>query len=413
MIYVTSYVANKYSNGQLNLFDFIDGNYDESDFDSDDSVVCADSATRTYRVSSSNDMKDETIKKFLRGSQYNFNNSNFNRYDYFGYLYNTLRMFNTRTASLKQLNRHDLYYSFSIPKKSHGWRKIDAPLDELDSALRELKSIFETCFCAKYHTSAFAYVKKRNNIKCVQVHQGNNSRWFLKLDLSNFFGSINPDFAMHMLLRIFPFSELSRDEYSRRVLREAIELAFLDGGLPQGTPLSPMFTNLLMIPIDYEISKSLREYNKENKTKIIYTRYADDFYISSKYKFNHNEVLNIIETVFEYFSAPFVLNKTKTKFGSSAGKNWILGLMLNSQNNITIGHKKKKEFQAMLTSFVLDTKNNNNWSLEDLKHLEGYLSYYQSVEKETIDAIVKHLGAKFGVDIPKLITSEVKRASSI
>ena len=70
-----------------------------------------------------------------------------------------------------------------------------------------------------------------------------------------------------------------KDEKGKAELTKALELGFLDGGLPQGTPLSPTVTNIMMIPVDFKVARELREHNHQ---RFVYTRYADDFQISSK-----------------------------------------------------------------------------------------------------------------------------------
>ena len=101
------------------------------------------------------------------------------------YLIEKLVKFNSQYEELFAKPRHELYREFYIPKKSGGLRKIDAPKTELMDALRTLKTIFEEDFKALYHTSAFAYIKKRSTIDCVKRHQMNESKWFGKYDLHN------------------------------------------------------------------------------------------------------------------------------------------------------------------------------------------------------------------------------------
>ena len=323
-------------------------------------------------------------------------------------------VFNEQTKELRESERHSLYREFYIPKKSGGLRKIDAPEPELMDALRRLKTIFEEDCKALYHTSAFAYIKGRSTLDAVKRHQANESRWFAKYDLSNFFGSTTPEFLMHMLSMVYPFSEIIQDENGKNQLRTALDLAFLDGGLPQGTPISPLITNIMMIPIDFTLNREFREFRNTRKdgsvstNRLVYTRYADDFIISSVYDFNFREVEDYIKSVLSKFEAPFSIKEQKTRYGSSAGANWNLGVMLNKDNKITIGHKKKKRFQAMLSSFVLDSKNGNLWSLEDVQQLEGFRNHYTMVEGETIDKIVEHIGAKYGVNIVLMIKEQLK-----
>lgn len=207
-----------------------------------------------------------------------------------------------------------------------------------------------------------------------------------------------------MFSMVFPFSEVMKDDKGKEALAKALELGFLDGGLPQGTPLSPTITNIMMIPVDFEVARTLREYNHQ---RFVYTRYADDFQISSKYGFSFMEIQNVIVSILNDFGAPFTIKKEKTRYGSSAGQNWNLGLMLNKDNEITIGHKKKRQFQAMLSSYAMDRKNGIAWDKSDIQTMDGYRNYYRMVEGEKIDGIVKHLSEKFGVDIVKSIKEDL------
>lgn len=316
-----------------------------------------------------------------------------------------LRNFNQSVLDLHQKERSSLYETFFIPKKSGGLRRIDAPKPELMDALRRLKTIFEEDFKALYHTSAFAYIKNRCTIDAVKKHQQNESKWFGKLDLHDFFGSTNLDFVMRMFSIIFPFSEVVKTTQGEYELRRALELAFLNGGLPQGTPISPLITNIMMIPIDFKLSNTLRNYEGQ---RFIYTRYADDFIISSRVDFDVHNVERLVVTTLESFSAPFSINASKTRYGSSAGRNWNLGVMLNKDNQITVGHKKKKRMQSMMYNYATDRRNGIAWPREDVQTMQGLYSYYKMVEGDTIDAIVKHLNDKLNSDILSLIKEDLR-----
>lgn len=321
------------------------------------------------------------------------------------FLIQRLKKFNESTEALRSVPRNSLYREFHIPKKSGGLRKIDAPNEDLMDALRKLKSIFENDFHALYHTSAFAYIKGRCTVDALKRHQANNSRWYAKYDLSNFFGSTTIDYVMQMFSMIFPFSEVMKSEEGVSELYKAIELAFLDGGLPQGTPLSPLITNIIMIPVDYTLSNKLRDYNYQ---RFVYTRYADDFQISSEYDFSFRRIERVIKDCLAEFGAPFTVNEKKTRYGSSSGSNWNLGLMINAENKITVGSKKKKTFEAMVFTYLTDRKNGVRWSKEDLQVLEGLRSYYTMVEGDSITGILKHVAKKFGdIDVIATIKADL------
>ena len=284
-------------------------------------------------------------------------------------------------------------------------RRIDAPKEELKGALYQLKAIFEEMFGSLYHTSAFAYVKNRSTLDALKRHQANESKWFGKYDLSNFFGSTTVDFIMKMFSMIFPFSEVVKYQSEKAELEKALSLCSLRGVLPQGTPISPTITNIMMIPVDHKLSNTLRNFNGQS---FVYTRYADDFLISSKYDFKFKDVEQLLVDTLAEFDAPFTIKSEKTRYGSSAGSNWNLGVMLNKDNKITVGYKKKRQFQAMLSSYVMDRLHGQRWDKSDIQQMEGFRNYYRMVEGETIDKIIEHIGQKFDVDIVQLIKEDLR-----
>jgi hypothetical protein len=277
------------------------------------------------------------------------------------------------------------------------------------SALKELKLIFETQMFAMYHTTAFAYIKGRCTVDSIKRHQYNESKWFAKLDFSDFFGSTSLDFVVSMFSMIFPFSEIVKADEGKTALSTALSLCFLNGGLPQGTPTSPLITNLMMIPVDHRISNELRNHNG---IKYIYTRYADDILISSKIKFSIDKLQDYLRGILKDFNAPFSIKKEKTRFGSSAGRNWNLGVMLNKDNDITIGYKKKHQFKAMINNYICDRKVNINWEIHDVQVLSGLISYYKMIEADYINYVLEHYNQKYSVNVMALIRENLKIVSN-
>ena len=377
MPYITTRQTPHYR--QITLDDILDGPIDVSEM-----TIPNQTDKKTY-------FRKELNKKLL------------NTFD-FGYIITALEQFNIQHENLFNINRQSLYNTFYIPKKSGGLREINAPVPELMDALRQLKTILETNMFATYHTSAFAYVKGRCTIDSIKRHQKNHSRWFVKLDFSNFFDSTTQEFVISMFSMIFPFSEIMKDPTGMEALKKALSLCFLNGGLPQGAPISPTITNIMMIPIDHQLYNELYKMDKH----YIYTRYADDILISSKTDFDYNEVQNYVLDVLRKFNAPFIIKSEKTRYGSSAGRNWNLGVMLNKDNEITIGHQRKKTFKAMCCNYICDKKRGVDWTLHDVQVFAGLISYYRSIEKDYIDYVIAHNNEKFGVDIEMMIKEDLK-----
>lgn len=313
-----------------------------------------------------------------------------------------LEVFVDHHRDLYEADRQSLYDKFFIPKKSGGLREINAPKPPLMAALNELRCILENDLHALYHTAAFAYIPGRCTVDAVKKHQQNNSRWFLKVDFHDFFGSTTKEFTLRTLARISPFNLLMEVAPVKELLSKAIDLCFLNGGLPQGTPISPMLTNLLMIPIDYDLTRKLRDFDGK---QLVYTRYADDMLISGFQSFDYRAVQQLIREVIASHGAPYTFKEEKTRYGSRAGSNWNLGVMLNKDNKITVGHRNKKHFRAMLNSFILDTQHGTQWEQSDVMSMNGLLSYYRMIERDYFDALIKSINAKMGVDVEAMIAA--------
>lgn len=285
-------------------------------------------------------------------------------------------------------NYEEQYYEFKIPKRSGGLRTINAPKLEFKNALTKVKDIFEQNLKCLAHDAAYAYIKQRSIMDALKVHQANNSQWFLKIDLKDFFNNCTPELIYKQLCKLYPFYYFHLSTLN--ILKRIIKTCCLHGGLPQGTPISPLLTNLVMIPYDYQISNALKRGTGEH---YVYTRYADDILISSKSNFNWQGIVNMLTAKL----APFTIKKEKTRYGSKAGSNWNLGLMLNKDNNVTLGSNKKKTINAMLNNFIRDYKNNVFWSKEDVYQLQGHLSYLKQIEPNYYDYIVQKYEAKYNV----------------
>lgn len=313
------------------------------------------------------------------------------------------------TEAIQDLHAHNInldniaeqYDHFDIPKHSGGYRTISAPKAPLMNFFQTAKTIFEKQFQVLYHNNAYAYFPGRCARDAALSHQENASHWFLKVDLQNFFGSCTFDVIYQQLKKVYPFNKLLTSEHEPLFI-EFFKLCLLNGVLPQGTPMSPMLTNLLMIPFDFEFNRAMRLLEYPH----IYTRYADDITISARIKFDPQDMTLVIKNMLMIHGYPFQLNEAKTHFGSRAGRNWMLGVMLNKDNNITIGHKKKDRLKAALSSFCQDFTNSNPWSKIDTQKLQGQLSYTQNIEPAYVQNLIQKYEAKF--NLPS-ITSAIRQ----
>lgn len=311
------------------------------------------------------------------------------------YYSNQVDLINNKLSNF--LRDHDpdtMYQTFFIPKKSGGFREISAPDDALKEIQRQLAfDIVRTTGQSKpivhAHDTAYAYVEGRSTKDALVIHQKNRSRWFFKIDLKDFFPSWTIENLIPNLKRIYPLTFLLNAD----LVEKLFQVVSLHGSLPQGAPTSPILTNLAMIPIDKAISDLVWEYDKQH---IVYTRYADDLLFSCRYQFNWWKLLRDIKKILEPHK--LIVNEDKIRYGSSAGSNWNLGLMLNKDNKITIGHRQKDRMRAALFSFLKDTANGKLWTVKDAQVLAGLVSYMQSIEPNYTIELIKRYEEKTGVN---------------
>jgi RNA-directed DNA polymerase len=167
-----------------------------------------------------------------------------------------------------------------IPKPDgKGRRMLGIPtvLDRLiqQCLLRVLQPIFDPTFSV----DSYGFRPGRNTHQAVlraREHIAAGHRWVVDLDLEKFFDRVNHDILM---------SRVARRVKDKRVLlliRRYLQAGMMEGGLvsprmegtPQGGPLSPMLSNVLLDELDRELERRGHRF----------VRYADDsnVYVRSK-----------------------------------------------------------------------------------------------------------------------------------
>lgn len=315
-----------------------------------------------------------------------------------------INLINMISDYLKEHNPNEEYISFKIPKKTGGMRSIDAPIECLKRMQSNVVNSLQRMDVLT-HDAAWAYVKGRDVIGAVNEHQKNNSRWFLKIDLKNFFPSCTAKVIKNNLRVLYPFYFIS-DEIYDTFIDKLVSISFKDEVLPQGTPISPHLTNLVMVCVDHAIQHLLN--NSWNfglkKQRYVYTRYADDIIISAKESFDYKKLIDAIER-WALADTPFEIKNEKTRYGSCAGRNWNLGIMYNKDRKITVGHKRKHQIKQMLYSFV---KYNETWELDNLYTLQGQLSWLGNVEPDYYKGLMEYYQTKYHIDIKSTLVKRIK-----
>jgi RNA-directed DNA polymerase len=171
-----------------------------------------------------------------------------------------------------------------IPKPNGGVRTLGIPtvLDRL--VQQALLQILQPQFEPAFSEHSYGFRPGRNAWQAVRRAQSylkEGRRWVVDLDLEKFFDRVNHDILMSRIARRI------KDERVLKLIRRYLEAGMMSAGMvsartegtPQGGPLSPLLSNILLTDLDRELERRGHRF----------CRYADDcnIYVKSKAAGDH------------------------------------------------------------------------------------------------------------------------------
>jgi len=299
------------------------------------------------------------------------------------------------------------YKTFQIPKRNGGQRTINAPIDALKLLQRRLSVLLQDCVdeinTAKQRKDRTAHGFKRKLSIRTNARQHRHRRWVFNLDLEDFFPSIN-------FGRVRGFFLKNRDfELHEKVATVIAQIACHDNTLPQGSPCSPVISNLVTHLLDMRLVKLASE------AGCTYSRYADDLTFSTNKKEFPTDIAvrSGTEGPASHFWLPgealqkvidrsgFRINAKKTHQMYRASRQNVTGLVVNEKINVRWEYRHS--VRAMVHSLVKTgkfqilgvTQKDGQAVLEKrpgtLNELHGMLGFIDSIqvynETHTFDAL--------------------------
>lgn len=202
-----------------------------------------------------------------------------------------------------------------------------------------------------------------------------NKKYYLKLDIKDFFGQITIDIIKDNLL------EFVKED---KIIDLIKEICTLKGIVPQGAVSSPSLSNLIFRRIDQRITKYCQ------KLEVTYTRYADDLLFSS-------DVIDFKEKKWFYRKIKYILrqynfelNIEKNRFEN--GQIAVSGYVV--KGNLQLSRKKLKDInnilyyfkdnrftnkyvvdQSKITTDMIQELNDFNEETKKFKNLEQFINY--------------------------------------
>ncbi len=215
-------------------------------------------------------------------------------------------------------NVNKMYNIYEVPKKSGGTRKLCSPKSRLKSIQKRILKVFLNKMPISNY--ATAYVKGKTLFENASPHT--NKKYLLKMDISDFFGSIRFEqvYSAAFNTTLFP----------KQIGVMLTTLCCRKDVLPQGAPTSPALSNIVMKRFDNYIG------NWCKKRGIAYTRYCDDLTFSADIPMYN--VYAKVKSMLEDMG--FEINNKKTHFVTSTSRQSVTGLTVNQKVAVSKDYKR-------------------------------------------------------------------------
>lgn len=274
------------------------------------------------------------------------------------------------------------YTTFEIAKKSGGTRTVNAPVARLKNTQRQLARLLTDCRTeiesgAGRKVLSHGFRTSYSILTNAKEHKGR--RYVLNFDIENFFPSFNFGRVRGFFLKNKQF------ELNEKIATIIAQIACHENKLPQGSPCSPIISDLIAHVLDVRLVQLAKAY------KCTYSRYVDDITFSTNQKsfpaaiasqsggpgsewILGADLKNAVAT------ANFSINENKTRMQCAASRQIVTGLTVNKKVNVRAQYFRTT--RAMCNSlFKTGTYSwTNGAKTDNLRHLEGALSHIYHVK---------------------------------
>lgn len=230
------------------------------------------------------------------------------------------------------------YHEFTVPKKSGGVRTIMAPTGQLKTIQKRLAKdlgIIEQQLEANRtkQQCILAHGFKTDLSIMTNARNHRRRRYVFNADLKDFFPSIN-------FGRVYGFFLKNADfQLKPKVATLLAQIACHNNQLPQGSPCSPVISNLIANVLDIYLNQLAKQ------NRCTYTRYADDITFSTNEKQFPEHIAKPVAGTADKWEAGakflacvkragFELNPNKTRMQHRYSRQDVTGLVVNQKVNI-------------------------------------------------------------------------------
>jgi RNA-directed DNA polymerase len=200
--------------------------------------------------------------------------------------------------------------------------------------------VLNPLFDPEFSESSFGYRKGRSAEQAVlqaQRYMQEGNRWVVDVDLSKFFDEVNHDVLMAKVKRKVTDKRVLKliDRYLRTGIMQDGVASPRSKGTPQGSPLSPLLSNILLNEMDMELEKRGHSF----------CRYADDCVIFVK---SEKAALRVFDSVVSFIEKKLKLriNRSKSKIIKGHRLTFLgFGFMPGDQARLKVPKDIQKRFR--------------------------------------------------------------------
>lgn len=267
------------------------------------------------------------------------------------------------------------YKLYTIPKRNGELRAIAHPSRELKAIQRWIVKVIISRLAV--HDAATAYRLGAGIRANAERHR--TSIYTNRYDFANFFPSFKTYQVRNFLQVEAPKIGLILSDDDLNFIGSIV---CRYGRLTIGAPSSPALTNAMMFPFDQQ----LFEYCAGKE--LIYTRYADDIFISAH---KPDQLLRLEARIAEIKRrVPHLsirLNRRKTAYLSKKYRRSITGVIITPDHKLSIGRGRKKAIKAIVHRWI-------DGRIEDyeLMQMRGLLAFAQDIEPSFVEALKRKYG---------------------
>lgn len=269
-----------------------------------------------------------------------------------------------------------------IPKPEGGVRMLGIPT-VIDRLLQQaISQWLSPKYESNFSASSYGFRPNKNAHQAViqaQSYLNNGKGYVIELDLEKFFDKVNHDKLMSLLMkRIKDKATLTLiHHYLRSGIMENGVVSQRIEGTPQGSPLSPLLSNIMLDELDKELTHRGHQF----------VRYADDcsIYVGSK-----KAAERVLLSITKYIETDLKLqvNKEKSKV-SYPRLSTLLGFSFYKEKGTWIIRIAKKSIERIKEKIKAITSRNNGSNtgqkLQKIKPIiQGWVNYFSIAQAKTI-----------------------------